>query len=217
MKWKKVLPVFLLCGLVLVPAIPAAVSYMTDQADVMHNPFTIAQDTTTTVVEKFPPPNPTGQAVSFEKAVQIGNTGYVDCSARVSIEFSEDDIKDKTLYSNDGSNYYTFDQYIQRLPSGWTYNSSDGFFYYTPILEAAWDEIEGKFTYDKTIGEYFYPDGSGLMVSHPAITTPLFRYLKTEFDAPEDMRTYSVYVYSESVPFYYGEDYASAWRNYLNG
>ena len=51
MKLKKILPIFLLCGLILIPAVPAAVSYMTDQPDDMLNPFTIAMDSTTTVVE----------------------------------------------------------------------------------------------------------------------------------------------------------------------
>lgn len=218
MKLKKILPIFLLCGLILIPAVPAAVSYMTDQPDDMLNPFTIAMDSTTTVVEKFPDPGePEGTIQSFEKAVQIANTGYIDCYTRVALTFSEDDIKNKTKYSYDGTNYYTQEEYINHLPSGWVYNKDDGYFYYTPILEASWNEIENKFVYDKQWGEHFYPEGENVMVSHAAITTPLIRYVKTEFDSPEDMRTYSLHVYSESVPFYFGTDYASAWRNYLNG
>lgn len=206
------------------PSIPSIFAYLTDAADTMWNPFTIALDCTTTVIEKYPvpeedPPNtpvPDGTSIDYEKAVQIGNTGYIDCYVRAYVEFSEEDIKNKSKFSQDGTNWYSFDEYINHLAEGWVYNAEDGFFYYTPVLYAdKWDEVSSKLVYDKKHGEWFYPDEERELFSDVCITTPLIRYVKTEFDSPEDMRTYDIHVADEAVPFYFGNDYKSAWEAYL--
>lgn len=201
--------------------VPGAYAYLTAQGTAMMNPFTIALDCTSTLVEKYPAPEdepnapvPVGNVISYEKAVQVGNTGFIDEYVRVSLDFSEEAIRDMTKFSWDGVNYWSWAEYRNHLPSGWTYNSADGFFYYTPIVESTWDEIKGKLTYDKLWGEYFYPSSQAI-ITHPSITTPLIRYVKTEFASPKDMRTYMLNVYNESVPFYFGSDYKQSWENYL--
>lgn len=214
----------LLAIMLCLPAVSGIFAYLTDMAEEMWNPFTIALDCTTTVIEKYPIPEeddpntpvPDGTTIDYEKAVQIGNTGYIDCYVRAYIEFSEEDIKNKSKFSHDGTNYYSFHDYINHLPEGWVYNADDGFFYYTPILYAEnWEEVSDRLVYDKKHGEWFYPDEEREIISDVCITTPLIRYVKTEFSNPADMRTYDIHVADESVPFYFGNDYASAWRNYL--
>ena len=60
-----------------VGTIPAAMAYMTDIAETMDNPFTIALDSTSEIVEKYPDPDPDpdGNITSYEKSVQVINTG----------------------------------------------------------------------------------------------------------------------------------------------
>lgn len=211
------------CALLLTCSVPGIYAYMTDMGGVMDNPFTIALDCTTTVVEKYPKPDddpnspvPDGNIVSYEKLVQFANTGFIDCYVRAKLDFSEDDIEAKSKFSWDGTNFYSVAEYKNHLPEGWTYNSTDGFYYYTPVLKAEnWDVIRDGLVYDKTIGEWFYdPDDTNIR-KDPVITVPLIRYVKTEFTEPADMRGYYLHVYNESVPFYFGNDYKQSWDNYL--
>lgn len=221
---KIMLPGIVLCAVLCLTAVPGILAYMTDTADVIDNPFTIALDCTTTVVEKYPVPEkddpntpvPSGNSLSYEKAVQVANTGYIDCYVRVSVEFSEDDIRNKSKLSSDGVNWYTVAEYASHLPAGWTYNAGDGFYYYTPVLYAeGWEAVRDKLWYEKAFGEYFYPAGQDI-ISDRCITTPLFKYVKTDFASPADMRSYDIHVYNESVPFYFGNDYKQSWANYLD-
>ena len=200
-----------------------ALAYLTDHTDGMLNPFTIALDCTSTIVEKYPIPEkdpyntpvPDGNSISYEKAVQVGNTGYVDEYVRVSLHFSEKDIEGKTQFSSDGTHWYSVAEYREHLPEGWIYNASDQYYYYKPIVYAdKWAETAAKLTYDKVLGEYFYPEGQEIIVER-CITMPLFRYVRTVFSEAKDMRSYSLHVYNESVPFYFGNDYAQSWDNYL--
>lgn len=204
-------------------AVSPAFSYLTDKTDGMLNPFTIALDCTSTVVEKYPIPEkdpyntpvPDGNAISYEKLLQVGNTGYVDEYVRVRLDFSEKDIENKSQFSADGVHWYSVAEYRNHLPEGWIYDSSDGFYYYKSVVYAdRWNETAAKLTYDKDLGEYFYPDGQAV-IAERCITTPLFKHVRTVFDEPKDMRSYSLHVYNESVPFYFGNDYAQSWENYL--
>ena len=104
----------------------------------MDNKFTIALDSTSKVVEKFPDPNPDlseDSIASYEKAVQVINTGYIDEYVRLRLDFSDSDIESKTKFSYDGQNFYSVEEYRKHLPSGWVYNAEDGYYYYTKILE----------------------------------------------------------------------------------
>lgn len=202
--------------LVFAGSVPSVLAYMTDIADPMDNKFTIALDSTCRVVEKFPEPELTDTVISYEKAVQVINTGYINEYVRVRLDFSDDDVKNKTQFSWDGKNFYSVDSYKDHLPSGWTYNSSDGYYYYTKILETGdWEGVKETLRYDAESGQYFYNDGQALMTSN-MITTPLIRYVKTVFTDAKDMRTYGLYVSAESCPFYFANDYANAWKAYAN-
>lgn len=195
-------------------------AYLTDTAPVLKNNFTIALDPVTTIVEKFPTKEPEAagnNAIRFLKAVQIANKGFIDCYVRVRLQFSDTDIRDKSFMSWDGTNYYSYADYKNHLPAGWTYDSSEDCFYYTPILYAGdWTNFSKDFTYDKTSGEYFYKDGDNNIRQNNIITTPLIKYVKIQFSSPNDMRTFQLNAIEESVPFYLGSDYRSAWTNYEN-
>ncbi len=193
-------------------------AYQTDIAGPLLNRTTIALDSVSTLVEYYPSvqPEPTGSTntIDYTKLIQVANTGYVDEYIRVKLVFSDSDVESKTSFSSDAANYYPVSAYSSHLPEGWVYNSSDGFYYYTAILEAGdWEEYAKNLTYDESDGQYYYKDTD--FYTAPIITTPLVRYMKTVFDGPVDMRSYYLYVYEESVPFYFGSDYADAWENYL--
>lgn len=194
-----------------------AMAYLTDVGPTMENNFTIALDPQTTIVEKYPDPTPQldGTVASYEKAVQVANTGYIDCYVRVHLDFTEKDIENKTQFSPDGTTYYSVADYRNHLPSGWVYE--DGYYYYTKMLEAQdWDATKAGLTYDDLLGEWFYKEGDQLK-SAPCISVPLIRSVKTTFAEPKDMRTYSLNVSQESCPFYMGNDYKQAWANYAAG
>ena len=193
-------------------------AYMTYTATAMENNFTIALDTMTTVVEKFPSTVPDmneSGLISYEKMVQVANTGYLDCFVRVKINFSEKDIRNKSSFSWDGQNYYSYNDYKDHLPANWAYNPEDDCFYYmNMVLAGDWPEFSNDLTYDKSIGEYFYKDKDDRVLEGDIITTPLFRHIKTQFANNHDMRTYDINVIEESCPFYLGTDYAEAWAVY---
>lgn len=208
----------LVCSIVAFP-VAGIWGYLTDGPEVLKNNFTIALDSTTTVVEKFDDtkyPDIEGTAARYYKAVQIANTGYLDAYVRVRFDFSEDDIASKTKFSWDGTNYYSLADYRNHLPHGWTYNASDGFYYYTPIVYAqGWEDIEKKLIYNENLGEYFYPK-DGELITATCITTPLVTHVRTEFATAADMRSYDLNVSSDSVPFYFGSNYQEAWSNYVD-
>lgn len=199
-------------------AVPGIHAYLTDVGPTLENNFTIALDPTTTVVEKYPTPDPTidsNNIVKFMKMVQIGNTGYIDCYVRVRLNFSEKCIRDQAYFSWDGTNFYRYADYKNHLPAGWVYNTSDDCFYYTPILYAGdWAELSKNLVYDKGIGEYFYKDEDNNVLSSNIITTPLLKYVKVQFENGKDMKTFTLDVVEESVPFYLGNNYSQAWQTY---
>ncbi len=201
-------------------SIPPVKAYLTDIADDMDNKFTIALDSTSKVVEKFPDTVPDIDAAhniaSYEKAVQVINTGYIDEYVRLRLDFSDSDIEAKTQFSYDGKNFYSINEYRNHLPQGWIYNTQDGYYYYTKILETGdWESVKNTLQYDEATGQYYYKTGQNILATN-MITVPLIRYVKTVFDSPDDMRSYALYAYSESCPFYFGNDYSGAWNNYLN-
>ena len=198
--------------------VPGIHAYLTDVGPTLENNFTIALDPTTTVVEKFPTQDPTIEGdslIKFMKLVQIGNTGYIDCYVRVRFNFSDKDIRNKATFSWDGEHFYSYADYVNHLPEEWLYNAEDDCFYYTPMLYAGdWAELSKNLVYDKALGEYFYADDDNNILVNNMITTPLLKYVKVAFDNPKDMRTFTFDVVNESVPFYLGTDYISAWKTY---
>lgn len=198
--------------------IPGISAYLTDMGNRMDNKFTVALDSTSTIVEKYPNTDPDisdGNIVSYEKAVQVINTGYIDEYVRVRLDFTESDIEEKTQFSWDGNNFYSVREYKNHLPSGWVYDASDGYYYYSPVVYTGdWESVRKTLRYDGDTGQYFYKEGQSIMEAD-MITRPLIRYVKTVFENPKDMRSYSLNVFSESCPFYFGNDYAGAWASYL--
>lgn len=200
-------------------------AYLTDQADPMGNNFTIALQPSHVIVEKFPSdgqvtPTPEGNTVNYEKAVQVANTGYLDEYVRVSVDFTDSSIRDKSKFSWDGTNFYSADPdaadfYGNHLPEGWVYDRDDGFFYYTPIVYADdFKEFEGQYLeLDGEQYRYFYKEGIDIQ-TNPIITVPLIRYVRTTFANPKDMESYGINIISQSCPFYGGSDYKEAWANY---
>lgn len=193
-------------------------AYLTDMPDILENNFTIALDSTSTLVEKFKPdPAIEGPAAEYGKTVQVANTGYLDEYVRVRLTFTEEDIEEKTEFSADGATFYSVDEYRNHLPTGWVYDESDNFYYYTlPLETGGWEDASKKLDYRKNVGEYFYKDGQEVLKGS-FVTTPLITDVKTTFSDLKDMRSYELIVDSESVPSYFGTDYKSAWKNYLEG
>ena len=217
MPWKAAVPLAAAAVILCAGTVPSAYAYLTDIADRLDNNFTIALDSESTTVEKFPDPDPEtqGNTVSYEKAVQAVNTGDIDEYVRIRLSFSEGDIEDKTQFSSDGTNWYSVDDYKNHLPSGWVYNNEDGYYYYTPILPSGnWEEFKGDLVYNAETNTWYYQDGDTVR-QLDIITTPLIRYVRTTFDEPADMRSYGINVHTEDCPFYLGGNYAEAWEAYL--
>lgn len=200
-------------------------AYLTDRADRMINPYTIALDTTSKIVERFPgitPEQTKTPVINYEKSVAVINSGYVDEYVRVKIDFSESDLQQKTEFTQDGTNWYSWDDFTNRCANGgmngWVYNKSDGYFYYTGILESGdWGTVSKEnLKLDETDGHYRYLDGKdeGNLPTKMR-TTKLITQLRTNFGNYQDMRSYDVYVYDESCPYYFGNDYSSAWSSYI--
>ena len=214
-----ILSIVLIFTITLTIPIQGIYGYLTDTGPTLDNNFTIALDPATTIVERYPTTTPDidnkENSINFLKTVQIGNTGYIDCYVRVMLHFSDKDIRNKALFSADGTTYYSYAEYKNHLPQGWVYDDADDAFYYTPILYAGdWPEFSKNLLYDKQLGEYFYKDEDTNILSGNIITTPLIKYVKVKFDNPKDMRMFNLDVVEESVPFYLGNDYASAWAAY---
>lgn len=210
-----------MCAFLLASGAGRALAYQTDMDEPILNPFTIALDSSSTVIEKYPNPNTpipgADNVISYEKAVQVGNTGYIDCYVRARLDFSESDIEKKSFLSWDGSSWYSIAEFPSHLPPGWVFNEKDGYYYYTPVLYADnWSEVSKDLNYDHALGEYFYKGMDSVLLTKKCITVPLIRYVRTEFDEPVDIRSYNLNVFSESVPYYFGMDYQKAWENYLD-
>ena len=97
------------------------------------NTFYVANNRIT-VDENFPTPEPLTEGENiFTKDVKIKNTGNVPCFVRVFVDFSDDNIRGVSEISPDGTDYYSFDEYILHLPSGWIYGGDRYFYYQSPL------------------------------------------------------------------------------------
>lgn len=74
------------------------------------------------IVEDYDPPAELKPGIQFKKKVSVKNTGPNDCYVRVLVTFSDSEIEDKCSLD-----YNTSD---------WTYNKSDGYWYYNEVLKA---------------------------------------------------------------------------------
>lgn len=204
--------------------ISSTLSYLTDMNTRIKNPYTIALDTTSKIVERFPDitsDQTKTPVITYEKSVAVINSGYVDEYVRVKIDFSESDVRGKTQFSQDGSTWYTWDQFTAACKkglNGWYYRD-DGYFYYSKILESGdWNGVSSSnLKLNTDDGHYTYIDGKdeGNLPSKMR-STKLIKMIRTDFGNYQDMKSYDVLIYNESCPYYFGNDYVSAWTEYVN-
>ena len=144
-----------------------------------------------TVVEKFNPPTELKVgANTYQKEVQIKNTGNSDTYVRVFCDVSEDSVRDTTSFSSNGTSWYSIGDYRNHLPDNWSYITTGdlaGYYYYTLPVKAG------------------------------ASTTALVKQIKTEFSKEEDIKPYDVIVSAESIQIRdkYGQLFtgADAWKS----
>lgn len=87
----------------------------------LKNQFTVGY-VKSEIVEDYNPPAELKPGITFKKKVSIKNTGPNDCYVRVLVTFSSSEIGDKCTLDYDKTN--------------WTYNESDGYWYYNNILKS---------------------------------------------------------------------------------
>lgn len=112
------------------------------------------------------------QSMTFTKDISVKNTGTAPCFVRVYLDFSDSAVRSYSTLSQDGENYYAFDDYPSALSSDWV-KGTDGYFYYTKKLEV----------------------GNGA----DAQTSLLLESVKTEFPSGTEPYAYDIIVYSEAV------------------
>ena len=178
----------LLSGLFLTGALTA---YLSD-ADQMQNCFTAGHNVST-VEENYVPPVLTEGVNEYEKAVRVKNTGNVPCYVRVFLAFSDSESAAHSELSGDGKDFQAPEDYLRHLPSGWVFQESDGYCYYTQAL------LPGQ------------------------TTSKLLDRVRTRFDTAEEVSPTELIIYEESIqcadpsgrvqegP----EAYQNAWRQFL--
>ena len=88
-------------------------------ADKANNQFVIGGNTIE-IVEKFDPPKELVPGISFNKNINVRNTGTVDCYVRVMVAFTDSDM----------GKYCTVDWNTR----DWVYDSEDNYWYYKPAI-----------------------------------------------------------------------------------
>lgn len=223
-KFSKKLLAALLVSAVSVSIVGTTTAYLTDATNRIVNKYTIALDTTSKIVERFPEitqEQTKTPVIEYEKSVAVINSGYVDEYVRVKINVSDSSVRGDTMFSQDGTNFYKWDEFCNNVGDGWHYNSSDGYFYYDKIVKAGdWKTIStnGMIVGNDSDGHYIYTgdyDENNITdISSDIITTKLIRKIRTSFSNYQNMQSYDVYVFNESCPYYLGEGYANTWENY---
>lgn len=186
------------CALALLLTLGTTFAYMTYRQSLC-NGLTAGRNTIV-VNEDYMPPGEMREGDNiYRKAVQIRNTGTVDCYVRVFVGVSDSEIEARTELSEDGSVYYPFMEYIEHLPGGWEY---------CPKAD------------DPLLGGYFYYTEA---VEPGTATMPLFEMVNTRFEHAEDVKNYEIFIYSESVQvldregkgFTGAEPWKQAWTQFL--
>lgn len=164
----------------------------------MKNSFTIGENVIE-IVENYKPPKEMQAGDNlYKKNIKVKNSGTVPCYIRLFVDFSDSEIRDCSLFSSDGTNYYPVTDYPAHLPATWTYEPSSesligGYYYYTEQLQ-------------------------------PGQTTiPLIEAVNTKFESAEKVKNYEIIVYAESVQvldkngsqFEGSTPYLDAWTEFL--
>lgn len=228
----KMLIAALLASAIGTATIGTTTAYLTDRTSQIPNKYTIALDTVSKIVERFPeitPEQVKDPVIQYEKSVAVINAGYVDEYIRVRVDFSDNGKNGITYVTqadkvDDSTNWYKWSDFCEAAKNGlngWYYND-DGYFYYNEIVEAGdWEKISSDetklITRNAEDGHYNYVEGkdeenirdynknivSGKAPNKNIITKKLITYIRTEFGNYSDMEEYGIYIYNESCPFYF--------------
>lgn len=201
LKYEKIkrIAIFLLLAAVVFVSSRTAVAYYTS-AERNKGGLSVGENTIE-IVEDFEAPETLKVGDNtFKKSVQIKNTGTIPCFVRVFADFSNYDLKDISEISSDGSIFYPADEYSRHLPSGWVYIEDVD----DPLLE----------------GYYYYTE----MLPVNDLTPVLFKSVNTKFDTEEDIDSYDIIVYGESIQIKNddGQDFTGtdtwkqAWTEFLS-
>lgn len=124
----------------------------TNNLSVGHNEVEIEED--------FDPPAKLEKDTTFQKIVKVKNTGNVPCYVRIFADFSDSEIRDIAKFSADGSNFLPVSEYQANLPTGWTYDASTSYYYYTSPIQpdeetpALFHSVQVVFPNEQSIREF---------------------------------------------------------------
>lgn len=155
----------------------------TNNLSVGHNEVEIEED--------FDPPAKLKQDTTFRKTVQVKNTGNIPCYVRVFAEFSDSEIKKIAKFSADGKSFSSVLEYQANPPTGWTYDASTSYYYYTSPIQ---------------------PGGE---------TPPLFHSIQVVFPNEQSVREFQVIVTADSIQTAGSDgaeigNYRTAWETFLS-
>ena len=204
-----------------------AYAYLTDHGT-MKNVFTIGNVEHKTD-ENFTPPRKLEKETSFKKEVKIKNTGEVPAFIRVYVGFTDGFVEDRSMVSADpvskadaDKTYFTPETKDITIEYTNDDETSKETVTYTPYYKS--DALKALgWVYDDSgdpdLGGWYYYTKA---VPAGESTDYLFRTVKTVFQKKDDIRPYSINVYSESVQAldfdgnpYSDSDYKKAWEEYI--
>lgn len=185
---KKTKTIIAVAALAAAACVGAMSAYLMDQSALRN---TIAVGTNTIeLIENYVPPEQIGTGeTTFNKKVEVKNTGNVDCYVRVFCEFSDPVMEEIAEIAYEGDNWIPAGSFHEKPPTDWVYKEEgplSGYFYYTKTL---------------TPEETAVP-----LLEQVKVTVP---------DGFSDIRDFEIIVYAESVQAKGYEDYEGAWNDLL--
>lgn len=144
------------------------------------------------LVEDFPEPErlKIGQNIAKKEVHLKNNSDYIQYG-RIGLSYSDKEVEETSYLSNDGVNFFSLSDYRNNLSNGWAYHESNNK-----------SDIEGFYYYTKPIS--------------PGESTPsLFTHVRTDFDSPDSIRDFDIFVFSEGMASTQeSNDYIAEWRDY---
>lgn len=184
-------------------------AYLTD-AERATNVLTVGTNTIPPPEDSFTPPA-LKPVTEYNKAVIVRNTGDTDAFVRVTVKFSDADIRKISGISPDGKTYYSAEEtgrpvdaadavkagvnagaFIDHLPDGWVYvKESDA-----AVVSYTDPYYTAHATRGELLGGYFYYTKP---VAPGQSTAYLTKKFITYFESDDAVRPYDVIVYAESM------------------
>ena len=195
--------------------IAGLMAYLSDEEQ-NRNIHTVGHNTITPV-EEFEPPDELTSDTVYKKSVRIFNEpDSVPCFIRVAVEFSDDDIRKKSGFTNgtnedlDARTYYsamqsdlaediTKTEGEEGSETTTTLISKYSYLKHLPVDEngnAEWIYIPLDDSTDPDLGGYYYYTK---IVDPNDYTSALFTSVRTYFGDNANIRPYDIFVYAESV------------------